>query len=155
MAWWYRVPEYTNKLGVYNGVVIKYTDELLITKYTNLYFYPFYFNLGTNWVKNFLYKLRSSSKLCLSNYILDQLFNSTFAHVVNNDSLVWCNQGISSKYLIRNFFCSKLIFVKCFRCTLFFWWHQSQWLDRIWSLRKSSWYKRVYFQSFCKLDNPG
>jgi hypothetical protein len=26
-------------------------------------------------------------------YELDQLFNSTFPHIVRNESLVWCNQG--------------------------------------------------------------
>lgn len=25
--------------------------------------------------------------------VLDQLGNSTFPHVINNDSLIWCNQG--------------------------------------------------------------
>ena len=38
-------------------------------------------------------------------YELDQLFNCTFPHVVNNDSLVWCNQGSKRfKYTYEKWF---------------------------------------------------
>lgn len=39
-------------------------------------------------------------------YELDQLFNCTFPHVIDNSSLTWCNQGKKfktkiNKYLIK------------------------------------------------------